>query len=675
MEDDVFMSLDKACISFRIGTPIWLPEARFSEQMALFEKYKGITDEVTFFTSETHPCLPLNVIQERAKLLARRMDQVRKLGYRTGINLLSTIGHHNENLPNSLSGDYTLMTDIEGKTCEGSRCPNGEAMREYIREVYRALATARPDYIWIDDDVRFGHMPIGAACFCETCLAIYARESGKRMTREDLKAAFNTGMMGDKIQNRKSWLTHNRQTIARLFELIEKTVHAIAPAMPLGFMTGDRFFEGYDFDTWADILAGPNRCEVMWRPGGGFYSDEALCQLVGKSHDVGRQVSMLPDSVVSIQSEIENFPYQRLKKAAHTTALESAAHIAAGCTGTAFNVLQMYDEPLDEYEPLLATLHQARPFYDLMVKTLGRAKPQGLFAAWNKDSYAVTSLGASAKWPISDNGAVMVGKTSEIHEIGIPAAYSLQGSQLTALTSDAALALSEAELKTVLSRGTYLDGPALTRLNEMGYADYTGFTVAQYHEMDCIEELLPHDLNRPFVGRHRDNRQSFLWWNVPAAELIPAAANAQPLSRLIDYGGKQVAACSSGVFENKLGGRVCIGGYFPWTYLQNLSKASQLKTVFRWLARDTLLAYIASYHKINLWVREAGQGRLAVALVNTTLDAGQNVELMLRTESTGISIYNMACEKTTVRAAGSDGPYRKFLLPTVPSWSMLFIVG
>lgn len=79
MEDDVFMSLDNACISFRIGTPVWLPEARFSGLMALFEKYKGITDEVTFFTAETHPCLPLIVLQERAKLLARRMDQVRKM--------------------------------------------------------------------------------------------------------------------------------------------------------------------------------------------------------------------------------------------------------------------------------------------------------------------------------------------------------------------------------------------------------------------------------------------------------------------------------------------------------------------------------------------------------------------------------------------------------------------
>ena len=57
--------LNKAFISFRIGTATWIPEARFDEQKALFEKYKGITDEVTFFTSETHPCLPLDVIQER----------------------------------------------------------------------------------------------------------------------------------------------------------------------------------------------------------------------------------------------------------------------------------------------------------------------------------------------------------------------------------------------------------------------------------------------------------------------------------------------------------------------------------------------------------------------------------------------------------------------------------
>lgn len=666
--------IDKAFISFRLGTALWMPEERFNEQMAMFEKYKGVTDEVTFFTSGTHPCLPLDVILERAGLLAVRMAQTRRLGYRTGINLLATIGHHNENLPNSLTGDYTPMTDIDGKVCEGSRCPNGENLRNYIREVYRALAAAKPDYIWIDDDVRLaGHMPIGACCFCETCLEIYAAESGKRHTRKSLKAAFNSGTVKEKLRHRKSWLAHNRGTIARLFELIEETVHAIDPAMPLGFMTGDRFYDGSDFETLAHILAGSLPAEVLWRPGGGFYRDDALVELLEKSHAVGRQVSLLPESVASIQSEIENFPYQLLKKAAHTTALESAAHIAAGCTGTAFNVLQMYDEPLDEFEPMVAALHQARPFFDLMVRALGRAKPQGLCAAWNKDSYAVAGVNAP-DWFKTDNQTSVLGDTSEIFQTGIPAAYCPRDAQVAALTADAPLAFSAAELETMLSRGVYLDGPALARLNEMGYGECTGFTVARYHADDCIEELLPHDLNGPFAGRRRDNRQSFRGWNVPAAELIPASPAAQPLSRLIDYGEQQVAACGSGVFENKLGGRVYVGGYFPWTYLQNFSKASQLKSIVRWLARDNLPAYIASYHKINLWVRETGRGKLAAALVNTTLDPARNVALMLRTAQAESSVYTMACGKTTVHAADADGPYRKFILPVIPPWHMLLVV-
>jgi len=665
--------IDKAFISFRIGAPTWLPDARFEELMALFEKYKGVTDEVTFFTSETHPCLPLPVIRKRAELLARRMDQARARGYRAGINLLATIGHHNENLPNSLAGDYTPMTDIEGNVCLGSRCPNDENMRAYVREVYRALAQARPDYIWIDDDVRlFGHMPITAGCFCDTCLAIYEKESGEKHTRQTIQAAFNTGTLEEKLGNRKRWLEHNRKTIGRLFELIERTVHAVDPALPLGFMTGERYFEGYDFDTWAGILAGSGKAEVMWRPGGGFYSDEKPAGLIEKSHEIGRQVAMLPGTVVSIQSEIENFPYQRLKKAARVTALEAASHIAAGCTGAAFNVLSMYDEPLDEYEPLVAALRQARPFYDRMAETLGRNPPRGLWAARSKDSFAAAGL--EPGWPDRPSWGAAVANTAGLHELGLPAAYDLDHAQVTALTADAALALTDAELRTILSRGVYLDGPALTRLNAMGYGEYTGFSVVRYHDKDSVEELLPHDLNRPFAGRLRDNRQSFAWWNVPAAELKPESPAARPLSRLIDYGKKEVAACASGVFENRLGGRVYVSGYFPWTYLQNLSKASQLKTVCRWLSRDALPAYVASYHKINLWVRDAGGGRLAAAILNATLDTADNAALMLRTDRECVDVHAMEGGKTTIPATGSDGPYKEFRLPPVAGWNMVLVV-
>jgi hypothetical protein len=40
-------AVEKAFISFRIGPPQWMPENRYGELLSLFEKYKGVTDEIT----------------------------------------------------------------------------------------------------------------------------------------------------------------------------------------------------------------------------------------------------------------------------------------------------------------------------------------------------------------------------------------------------------------------------------------------------------------------------------------------------------------------------------------------------------------------------------------------------------------------------------------------------
>ena len=137
-----------------------------------------------------------------------------------------------------------------------------------------------------------------------------------------MRSALTAGSPEGRAALRKAWLAHNRATIARLLSLIEQTVHAAKPGMPLGFMTGDRFFEGYDFGRWAEALAGPSQAPVYWRPGGGFYEDSTPGGMVSKSHDIGRQISLLPPSVRSIQSEIENFPYQRLKWSARLVITE-----------------------------------------------------------------------------------------------------------------------------------------------------------------------------------------------------------------------------------------------------------------------------------------------------------------------------------------------------------------
>jgi len=663
--------IERAVISFLIGVPLALPDARFQELTALLEKYKGVTDEVTFFTSATHAPLPAEVIAQRSRLLAERIQVLRRHGYRSGINVLATIGHHNENLDNSLQGAFTRMTDIHGDICAGSFCPNDENVHAYIRHIYQSVALADPDYIWIDDDVRLaGHMPINLTCFCDHCLALFEKETGHRYTRPSLQKAMDEGPVEEKLRMRHAWLEHNRNTLARLFRLIERTVHQVRPAMALGFMTGDRFFEGYDFDTWAGILSGPDRAPVLWRPGGGYYQDSRTDELAGKSHDIGRQVSLLPQSIRSIQSEIENFPYQRLKKAADIVVLEAASHMAAGCTGAAFNVLSMYDEPLTEYEPLVAALLQARPFFDLLARSLGRTPLSGVHTFWNKNTFATAHL-TGGSW---FDGAALLPQ-HEIYDIGLPAAYSSSTASVVLLAKNSLYAMNREEIKALLSRGLYMDAETLQHLNDMGFAELTGFRAVQSDKMDRIEKFTDHPLNGAFAGRERDNRQSFLGWNVPATHLEKTDDHAQVLSSLIDYSGRTVAGCTLGIFENRLGGRICVAGYYPWTFLQNLSKSSQMKSVFRWLSRDELPAYAASFHKVNLWFRRMGDNAWALTCTNASFDAAEDLVLMVRTRVRTAVCYDMQCRKTILHSSGADGEYQRFLLPRVQAWKMCLLVA
>ena len=79
---------------------------------------------------------------------------------------------------------------------------------------------------------------------------------------------------------------------------------------------------------------------------------------------MGRQNAYLPDYVTVIQSEIENFPYQLLKKTPKSTALEAAMSMTVGCTGAAFNILPSETgESLDTIVPHLRAINRLTAFY------------------------------------------------------------------------------------------------------------------------------------------------------------------------------------------------------------------------------------------------------------------------------------------------------------------------
>jgi len=98
-----------------------------------------------------------------------------------------------------------------------------------------------------------------------------------------------------------------------------------------------------------------------------------------------------------------------------------------------------------------------------------------------------------------------------------------------------------------------------------------------------------------------------------------------------------------------------------------------MKSIFRWLSKDQLPAYIDSYHKMNLWVRKTGANRQAVALLNSSLDPAENVELMIRTDREEITVYDMNCKSTTITRSAEDSGYREFILPKIRPWEMVMV--
>ena len=640
-----------------------LPEQRFEELLVLLAKNRGIADELAFLTHSIHPAVPLEYLIPKLAILEKRMERARQCGFRAGLNFLSTLGHLDESIDLALKGDFTPMTGLDGSVAQGSFCPNDERYREYIRQAYTLAANATPDFIWTSDDVCMGgHRPAKLPCFCPNCLRIFNTSTGSEFTRESIRVAFDAGTRAQKLQLRKQWIDHSGRQVHRVLALVEETVHAIKPGVPLGRMPTEQFYEGWLVEGDLDALSGPGLAPVKWRPGG--HAHEPAKLLEGAYH-LGRTVGFIPESETDIQSEIENFPYQSMQKPVRATVLQVAAHIAGGSTGSLVSFLTMFDESLQEYEPLIRALALARPFYDVMAQTLGRHRPKGFFGGWNRHSMADDNL-VEGRWSEEGFSRFFHNGAQQLLEIGLPPAFTPADATVTLLSGNRVLSFEKPELERIFSGGVYMDASALIRLNELGYISLTGFTVDSWAEKDCAEMLTDDPLNGSDAGRRRDIIQSF--WPNPCAVLSPLSASARILGRKIDRMGSVPSFACMGAYENPLGGRIVVAGYAPWDNLLSQSKATQIKRVFRWLSRDGLPGYVESCHKIGLWIRETGESHLATVLLNNSDDVVEGVSLLLRTEAKELTLVDMEMTETKIPSTGSDGPYSRFVIPSLQPW-------
>lgn len=654
---------EKILNSIRVSVPNWRDETAFAELLDLLCEYRDCVQQVAFFSSAFHPPLPLETARAHTEILRDRIRRTKEKGFSCGVNVLSTIGHHPERMGEVLQGDWQRMTNIDGKTNEAVFCPADKRyLEEYVKPLYRIFCSAEPDFVWVDDDLRYGHIPIGNGCFCSGCIRKFNADNGYDFTSETLKAALiaagNTAL-------RKRWLRHQSEKLADLLGEIGRTVRAYTDNIALGFMTGERYFEGYDFGLMANALSENGKYEIMWRPGGGAYSDRPFAGQIAKSEEIGRQVARLPVCVTSVQSEIENFPYRLLQKSPRSTALEVLLHVSAGCTGAALNVLPdaPAGEPVSVMRGHFNALRQAVPFEKLLSETLGRAPTAGVFDGWHPlaqaalDADFFTGSGGRFTWP-----------WAELFSLGFPRCYDFEGASCYLLNGSSPLAYTEQELLHMLSTGVYMDAEALITLNAMGYRHLTGFSVGDTFAEDSVEIYADHPLNAGITGKRRLCPQVFVQGG---SRVLLCDPGARSLCYLTDHRGRIKADCSMGVFENELGGRVCVSSHYALCGFLDTLKSGQMKRLFRFLSRDSLPALAGSCARLTLTARDTPNGPAAV-LLNANFDTLQNVSVLFGSCSK-LRFVAEDCVPRVLAAAGTDGNMTRFILPPLAPYSMALL--
>jgi len=133
------------------------------------------------------------------------MPQLKSLGVTAGINTTATIGHLDENLANSLNNRGSSWSILNGL---GLRvlllCPPIRGCWTTSAACYVALAKARPDFLWVDDDARMeSHGPVRSPASADAAWRRVSGETGKRWSGQSLVAALQSGERPQRLALRR----------------------------------------------------------------------------------------------------------------------------------------------------------------------------------------------------------------------------------------------------------------------------------------------------------------------------------------------------------------------------------------------------------------------------------------------------------------------------------------
>ena len=180
-------------------------------------------------------------------------------------------------------------------------------------------------------------------------------------------------------------------SLLRVGELVaEAGAHGVDPSIGLGVMFCSSGGNGLDAARWARTLRAHGKGgTVRWCPGGGCWTDHSFDELVDKAYCMAAQVRDLPSDVTAVQAEIENFPYQSLRKSPSFTMFEALFDEAICCTGVAWDFAGFSSRDREEFKPFFEAVRRAMPALREVSEAFGRMPCSGVSFPWDGHSGTV----------------------------------------------------------------------------------------------------------------------------------------------------------------------------------------------------------------------------------------------------------------------------------------------
>jgi hypothetical protein len=557
-------------------------------------------------------------------LFLEMREPLRGSGLRVGILLQSLIGHGTPT-----DAKFQRITTAAG-TAKNSFCPLDPDFKNYIRQAVATVTATRPDFLLVDDDFRLSHGDFG--CFCPLHLAAFNKVVEGHFTRESLMQTLRR----EDAESRRlgsAWESVRLASLASLAQAIREEINSVDPDLPCGFCACGEMNVTVPL---AKILAG--RKPPFIRINNAWYLENDGRGLLGRVYWMAAQMEAFKE-VPELLSESDTYPQNRYCTPARALNGQITLSLLYGTTGA-----KLWVTRLREYEP-----DSGLAYREVLQRNTKRyAELRRLYPSvrWDEPATPLPSQPVSI-WNPADLGRQRFVKNwaaDVVGHMGIPCRVtSGAGADVKTLmlTGPEVAFFTDAELKSFLSRGLLLDGPAAEQLCQRGFAELLGVEVQTPSGWRAdFERMNEQTVNGSAAGKLINISALLPGSAVRLSARTPRVQALSSLYRVPSYLSSEESLVGPGLtlFENPLGGRVAVfAAAMSFTPFMNEIRREQLISVLGWLNRAPLPVVVVSdvdiYARHGVLASEEGGGEL-LCIFNLNMDSLP--ELRLRVSNPGI---------------------------------------